>query len=246
MLEHYLPTASSFAGDIDQLVWIIAIIVGFWFFAAEIMFFWLIFRFRAKQGVPSQYITGKEKNLKAWINVPHTMILVLDVILIVAAIRVWVLIKQTLPPADRTVKVMSQQWAWTFTDPGPDEKLGTADDIRTTDELHVEVGKTYHFELESKDVVHSFFIPAFRLKQDADPGRTYTGWFKPTKTGNYDILCAEICGIGHGIMGAKLVVESGPDHVAWMQAHAADAATASTDAGSGTPADSTSAPATTQ
>ena len=242
MLEHYLPRASSFAGDIDQLVWIVTWIVGVWFVVVEAMFFWLMFRFRKKPGVPAQYITGKEKHLKNWINVPHNIILVLDVLLIVAAIRVWVLIKQTMPPADHTVKVMAQQWAWTFTDPGPDNQLDTADDIRTTDELHVEVGKTYHFTLESKDVVHSFFIPVFRLKQDAMPGRIYTGWFKPILPGKFDIACTQICGIGHGVMGAQIVVESAEKHLAWMQEHAGQGAALTFDPAPA-PADTTAAPA---
>ena len=89
----------------------------------------------------------------------------------------------------------------------------------TTDTLHVADGKTYHFLLESKDVLHSFFVPVFRLKQDAIPGRTITGWFKPTRAGQYDILCAEICGIGHGIMGARIVVDSPEQHAAWVQQH---------------------------
>jgi cytochrome c oxidase subunit 2 len=70
--------------------------------------------------------------------------------------------------------------------------------------------------------VHSFFVPVFRLKQDADPGRIYTGWFKPTKIGTYDILCAEICGIGHGVMGAKLVVDTPESYAEWEQARAAE------------------------
>lgn len=230
MLESFNPAAASYAGDVDQLVWLVTVLVGFWFVAAEIMFFWLIFRFRARDGVKAQYVTGKEKHLKQWINIPHGLVLVFDVFIIIAAIRVWVLIKQTLPPADRTIHVTSQQWAWTFTDPGADDSLGTADDIHTTDQLHVEVNKTYHFQLESKDVLHSFFIPAFRMKQDAVPGRTYTGWFKPTKTGEYDILCAEICGIAHGVMGAKLVVETPEQHAAWVQANSATTEVAVTDA----------------
>ena len=66
------------------------------------------------------------------------------------------------------------------------------------------------------DVLHSFSIPVFRLKQDAIPGRTYTGWVKPTMPGTYDITCAEICGMGHGVMGAKLVVEGPEAHAAWI------------------------------
>jgi len=230
MLEHFNSAASSFAGDIDQLTWVITFLVGFWFIAAEVMFFWLIWRFRARDGVKGQYVTGKEKHLKRWINIPHGIVLVFDVVLVVAAVRVWVLVKQTLPPADRTVRIMSQQWAWTFTDPGPDGQLDTADDIRTTDELHMEVNKTYHFTLESRDVVHSFFVPAFRLKQDAMPGRTYTGWVRPTRTGTYDIECTQICGVGHGVMGARLYVETAAQHAAWMKEHASENAVAAADA----------------
>jgi cytochrome c oxidase subunit 2 len=249
MLDQLVPSASSFAGDIDQLFLIICLVVGVWFVMAEVMFFWLIFRFRARDGVKARYITGKEKDLKRWITVPHNLILVFDVLIIVLAIRVWVHVKQTLPPADSTVRVVAQQWAWTFQDPGADNTLDTADDIRTTDVQHLEVGKTYHFLLDSKDVLHSYFIPAFRLKHDAVPGRIHTGWYKPTKAGDYEILCAEICGIGHGVMGAKLVVQTPEAHAEWIAANtpadalAADATTTEGDPAAGAPTDSTSAAA---
>lgn len=222
MMERFVQSLSTYSGDVDNLIVLVTVLVGFWFLLAEGMFFWLIWRFRARDGVKAQYITGKEKHLKNWINVPHWLIIVCDVVIIVAAVQVWYRIKQTLPPADATVRVIGQQWVWVFEHPGADGKLDTADDIRTTDNLHVEVGKTYHFELESKDVLHSFFIPVFRLKQDAIPGRTITGWFKATKTGEHDILCAEICGIGHGVMGAKLVVDTADSYAEWMQAHPAE------------------------
>jgi cytochrome c oxidase subunit 2 len=115
---------------------------------------------------------------------------------------------------------VAQQWAWTFTHPGVDGKLGTEDDVETVDELHVKADKTYHFKLESTDVMHSFSVPAFRLKQDAIPGREITGWFKPTKTGSYDIQCAEICGIGHALMPARIHVETEADHAAWLASKA--------------------------
>jgi len=220
MFEYFTPRASSFSADIDRLGWMVTVMVGLGFLMAEGMLFWLMFRFRARDGVRTQYVTGKEPRLKRWINIPHIFILIFDALIVAGAIRVWVLIKQTMPPADRTVRVTSQQWAWTFTDPGADDSLDTADDVRTTDELHLEVGKLYHFQLESKDVVHSFSIPAFRLKQDAVPGRIYTGWVKPTRTGTFDILCTQICGIGHGVMGAKLVVETKGEHAAWLRDHA--------------------------
>ena len=218
-MERWIPNASSYAGDIDGLVLLITVLVGFWFFVAQGVFFWLIFRFRAREGVPAQYLTGKEKHVKRWINIPHVFIIMFDVVIIAAAIKVWVEVKQNLPPADEQVRVVGQQWVWTFVHAGGDGKLDTPDDIVTTDDLHVEVGKTYHFLLESKDVLHSFSVPVFRLKQDAIPGRTITGWFKPTKTGSWDIQCAEICGIGHGVMTGRIHIENSADHGAWVQEH---------------------------
>ena len=229
MIERWIASASSYSPQTDNLYWLIAGLVGFWLIAAEAMFFWLMWRFRARPGVRAQYITGKEKHLKRWINIPHALVLVCDVVIIVAAVRLWVHVKQSLPPADETVRVIGQQWTWTFDMPGPDGVLGTADDIHMADELHVQVGKTYHFLLESKDVLHSFCVPAFRIKQDAVPGRIYTGWFKPTRIGTYDIECAQICGMGHGMMGGRVIVASAADHAAWLEQHAGDGALSAID-----------------
>jgi cytochrome c oxidase subunit 2 len=224
MIERLVQSASSFSGQIDGLVLLVTVIVGFWFILAELMFFWLIFRFRHREGVPGQYVTGKEKHLKRWIDIPHMLVLVCDIVIIFAAVKVWVHVKQNLPPADETIRVTGQQWTWTFQHAGPDGKLDTADDIRDSDEMHIEVGKTYHALLESKDVLHSFSVPVFRLKQDAVPGRTITAWFKAIKTGRHDIQCAEICGIGHGVMGASIFIETPEEHAKWMSDHAALAA----------------------
>jgi cytochrome c oxidase subunit 2 len=139
-----------------------------------------------------------------------------DLVIIFFAIKVWYAVKQDLPPAQQTIRVVGQQWAWTFVDPGPDGKLDTPDDIATVNQLHVQVDTLYHFTLESKDVLHSFSVPVFRLKQDVIPGRVITGWFTPTKTGEYDIQCVEICGIGHGLMGARIHVETPQQHAAWV------------------------------
>ena len=84
------------------------------------------------------------------------------------------------------------------------------------DELHVEVDKTYHFRLESRDVLHSFSVPAFRFKQDAVPGRSITGWFQPILTGSFDVQCAEICRIGHGVMAARVFIENPDEHASWV------------------------------
>jgi cytochrome c oxidase subunit 2 len=223
---NFPPRAGSFAGDIDGLILLVTVIVGFWFFAAQGMFFWLIFRFRAREGVPALYVTGKEKHLKRWINIPHFLVILCDIVIIVVAVQVWVNIKQKMPPVDEQVRVIGEQWTWTFVQAGPDGKLDTPDDIVTTDDLHVQVDRTYQFLLESKDVVHSLSIPVFRLKQDAVPGRTITGWFKPIQTGTFDIQCTQICGIGHGVMTGRIHIETPAEHQAWVQAHAPAAAAA--------------------
>lgn len=219
MLERYLTAASTYAHRIDHLFILIAIVVGFWLIAAEGMMFWLIFKFRARDGRPTQYITGEEPHLKRWISIPHYMIIVCDIFILAGAISVWYQIKQAMPPADpgAIVRVIGQQWAWSFQQPGPDGVLDTADDIRSVGELHVAVNTTYHFELLSRDVIHSFSIPAFRLKQDALPGRTIDGWFTPNRVGTYDIQCTQMCGLGHAMMAGRIIVETPQDHAAWLQ-----------------------------
>jgi cytochrome c oxidase subunit 2 len=219
MIERMVLQASSYAASIDGLIMLILVLVGFWFILAEGMFFWLIWKFRARPGVKSQYITGKEKHLKRWVTIPHALVLVCDVFIIIGAVRVWHDVKQQLPEADYTVRVIGQQWAWVFQHPGGDGELDTADDIYTTDDLYVQNGRTYHFQLTSRDVLHDFSIPVFRLKQDAVPGRTITGWFHPTQAGTYDIQCAEICGIGHGVMAGRITVQDDSEHAAWIAAN---------------------------
>ncbi|CAG0959115.1 cytochrome c oxidase subunit II [Myxococcaceae bacterium] len=219
MIERFLPVASTYAGDIDFVFDLIFWTVGFWFLLAQGVFFWLLVRFRKRDGVRAQYVTGELKSEKRFITIPHALVLVCDVFIVFFAIRVWYDVKQHLPEAQQTVRVVAQQWAWSFVQPGPDGRLDTADDIKTVDELHVQVGTTYHFQLVSRDVVHSFSVPVFRLKQDVIPGRVITGWFEPTRTGTFDIQCAEICGIGHGYMPGRIVIETAEQHAAWMASH---------------------------
>ena len=216
-LAQFIPQASTYASSIDNVIFLVGVLVGFWFFVAEGMFFWLIWRFRAKEGVRSEYIEGHEKHLKRWITWPHGLVLVCDIVIIVAAVQVWYNVKQRLPEADSTIRVIGQQWAWTFQHPGTDNELDTADDIFTVDELHVEVNQTYHFLLESRDVLHSFSVPVFRIKQDAIPGRSITGWFEPTMVGEFDMQCAEICGVGHGVMASRIFIEDQQAHADWIQ-----------------------------
>jgi cytochrome c oxidase subunit 2 len=226
MIERYIDQVSTYAADIDNLVLLVGVLVGFWFILVELVFFGLIVAFRERPGVKAQYITGEEKHQKKWVGIPHELVLVCDIVIIIAAVRVWVNVKQTIPAAEETVRVVAQQWAWSFVHPGPDGKLDTADDIKTVDDLHVKVGTTYHFKLEARDVLHSFSIPVFRIKQDAIPGRVITGWFKAIKTGTYDIQCTEICGIGHALMPARIHIQTKAEYDSWSKSLAPAVATA--------------------
>ncbi len=216
MLSSFIENASTYGVDIDRLFLLITILVGFWFIIAEAALFYFVIFYRRKKGVKAQYITGETKRQKRWITIPHNLIILCDIVIIVAAIMVWYKVKQSLPEPDEKIRIIAQQWAWTFVHAGPDQILDTSDDITTTESLHIKVNTTYHFELESTDVVHSFSVPAFRLKQDSIPGRVITGWFNANKTGIYDIQCAEICGLGHGVMFGKVFVESSDNHKKWI------------------------------
>lgn len=217
MISWFLPQASTYASDIDNLIFFILILTGFWTIAVFYVFFKLIFDSRASKGAKAEYLVGDEKHVKNWVTYPHYVIILLDLFVIAGAIYVWYNVKQNLPEPDAEVRVIGQQWAWTFEHEGPDGKLGTEDDIRTVDELHIEVGKVYHYKLTSLDVLHDFSVPVFRLKHDAIPGREITGWFEATQTGEYDIQCAEICGIGHGLMVARIYIHTAEEYAEWTK-----------------------------
>ena len=217
MISWYVAQASSYAADVDGLILLIALVVGPFFLAAEFVLVWLVFTFRARPGVKARYITGEKTSEAKWVSYPHYLVLVFDIIIVAAALRVWSDVKMDLPPAEERVRIIAQQWAWTFVHAGPDGRLDTADDIRTVNVLNLQVNRLYHFELHSKDTLHSFSVPVFRLKQDAVPGRAIVGWFRPTVIGEFDIQCAEICGIGHGLMAARVRIRSADAQAAWME-----------------------------
>lgn len=222
MPQQYLPALSTYAKDIDFVIALVAGIVLPWLFASFAVLFWFLWAYRHRPGHKGGYVDGTKKEHSRWLGYPHYLILLFDILIIIVAVRVWVNVKQDLPEKpDEVVRIIGQQWAWTFQHAGPDGQLDTADDIKTADELHVVIDRTYQFELVSRDVLHSFSIPVFRLKQDVIPGRIIKGWFKPIdQIGIFDLQCAEMCGVGHGVMGAKVFIETDWDHQAWMAKNA--------------------------
>ena len=216
----YLEVVSSYAKDIDDLILLITVLTGFWLILSEGVFFWLLWRYRRKDGESAGYVTGNEKHPKSIITWCHLAVLVCDVFIIIGAIRVWVNVKQHIPDEGETVRIVAQQWGWAFYHAGPDGEIDTADDIELVNEMRLQEGRTYKYELGSRDVLHSLSIPSFRLKQDAIPGRWVRGWFQPVSSGVFDIQCSEMCGIGHGLMPARLVIQPAAEHAAWMATQA--------------------------
>ena len=218
-MPDWLPVqASTYAKDIDGLIVLITVIVGVWFVIAEAVLFYLIFRYRKRADRKASYVDGSRKRQIAWILVPCAAILACDLVIDAASGRVWDQMKQTNPVPDLMVRVEGRQWAWDLTNPGPDRILDTKDDVRLLNELHVPVGQVVRFELKSFDTLHSLWVPELRLKQDAVPGRTFQGWFEATRPGEYGILCAELCGVAHGLMKGTLIVHESKDYETWLRA----------------------------
>jgi cytochrome c oxidase subunit 2 len=137
------------------------------------------------------------------------------------------------------VEVVARQFEWRLRYPGRDGMLGTRDDLFLTNDLHLPVDEDILIQLKSMDVLHSFFLPNMRIKQDAVPGMKIPVWFKAKETGQFDIVCAELCGWGHYKMKGRITIESREDFNRWLddqyarqqatQPEAADATVAAAD-----------------
>ncbi len=120
------------------------------------------------------------------------------------------------------IEVVAQQWAWNIRYPGPDGIFNTADDVVTLNEMHIPVGKPVMLKFHSKDVIHSFYLPNFRTKTDAFPGATSQLWFQATQTGNFEIGCAQHCGVNHYKMRGFLTISSEKDYNQWLATSSSD------------------------
>jgi cytochrome c oxidase subunit 2 len=216
----WLPqNISTFGGDIDWMFAIIYYVVGFWFVLAEVLLIYFIFRYRKRGTEKALYERGERWSELAWILVPAAIVLALDLGIDAAGGPIWTKIKEQQPPGGVQVRVTGKQFNWEFTYPGPDGQFDTPDDLTMDNELHVPVGQNVQLTMGARDVIHSFFIPTVRLKQDVLPGRTIKGWFNATKTGQYEIACAELCGFGHYNMRGFLTVHDPQDYQRWVQDH---------------------------
>jgi cytochrome c oxidase subunit 2 len=155
----------------------------------------------------------------AWVLIPVVIVGFLDIAIDVSARPIWNLVKEQRPAAALTVKLEALQFGWEFTYPGPDGQFGTHDDLMQTTTLTVPVGQVIRLLIESQDVIHSFYVPQLRLRQDAVPGRVIPAWFEATRPGKYEIACSQLCGNSHFAMKGILRVLSAEDYQRWISEH---------------------------
>jgi len=217
MSDWFPANISTYGGEIDHVFYLIFYIVGIGFLLGQGVLFYSIFRFRRREGRKAAFITGEKWRQAAWILVPGAIVMVLDFAIDFAGAKAYDKVKGETPEAEVQVEVIAKQFNWKFLYPGPDGQFGTRDDLALENELHVPANKVVSLVLKSEDVIHSFFVPVLRLKQDVVPGREIGAWFEARETGRYEIPCAELCGYGHYTMRGFLNVHSAGEYANWVE-----------------------------
>ena len=235
-----LPENAAVHGvELDYMLGLVHWLVIVLFLIWAPFFLFTLWRFRASRSPKADYF-GVKSHLSTYQEVA---VVVAELVLLFGfAIPTWADLREdsSYPTEEEStvVHVIAEQFAWNVHYPGADGIFGerdielinvqtnpvglnrqdpnAADDIITANELHLPVDKPVIVHLSSKDVIHSFSLPVMRVKQDAIPGLTIPVWFVPTKTGDWEIACAQLCGVGHYRMRGYLTVHSQDDFDAWL------------------------------
>jgi len=194
--------ASTGAGNVDALFIFLLLLAGFMTIAIFTMIAVFAFKYRYRPGHKAEQIEGSIPLEITWSIVP------LAIFMVIFAWGAIIYFQERTPPrgADE-VYVVAKQWMW---------KLEHEQGQREINELHVPVGRDVKLIMTSQDVIHSFYVPAFRIKQDVLPGRYTTAWFRATKPGTYHLFCAEYCGTSHSGMIGQIVVMEPAQYQAWL------------------------------
>lgn len=212
---------ATFGGEIDALYYLILGITGVVFVAVQAMLIYLIIRYRHRPGRKADYVHGNMRAEIVWTAATFLIVLFL-------AFRsrgVWAEIRDpvNLPTDAVEVQVRAQQFEWIATYPGEDGEFETGDEFEVRNRLNIPVDQPVIVHLSAGDVIHSFFLPEFRVKQDAVPGRVIPVWFEATRTGEFPLGCAELCGLGHYRMRGTMTVQTAAEFEAWQREEVADA-----------------------
>ena len=229
----FTPIASNW-GAIDTTLVMTIAITGFVFVVVNLFMAYAVIRYRRREGQTAAY-EPENKKLEWWLTGFTTVGVVA---MLAPGLVVWAQFV-TVPDDAAVFEAVGQQWKWSYRFPGKDGELGTVDvkhisfrnpfgmnpdDPKGQDDLlvagsevHIAVDQPVKVLLRSKDVLHDFYVPQFRAKMDLVPGMVTYFWFTPTRTGTFEVLCAELCGIGHHTMRGHVVVDEEKDFQAWLQ-----------------------------
>ena len=238
LLFHFLspwtftPIASNW-GMIDNTVDITLVVTGIVFVAVNLFMAYAIIRYRHKEGAKAKY-EPENKKLEVWLTILTTIGVAA---MLTPGLFVWAKFVN-VPEGAIEIEAIGQQWQWTFRLPGEDGEFGTvdakligvdnpfgldpedpngADDVLVDEALvHIPTGEPVRFWLRSKDVLHNFTVAQFRVKMDLVPGMASYMWLEPTKVGEYEILCEELCGVAHHAMRGRVYVDEPEDYQAWV------------------------------
>jgi len=228
----FTPIASNW-GMIDSTVELTLVVTGIVFVAVNLFMAYAIIRYRHREGVQAKY-EPENKKLETWL----TVVTAVGVAALLTP-GLFVFAKfVTVPEGATEIEAVGQQWRWSFRLPGEDGKFGTTDiklvsvdnpfginpdDPDGNDDVpvdaavvHIPLGEPVRFWLRSKDVLHNFTVAEFRVKMDLVPGLESYLWLEPTKLGEYEILCEELCGIAHYAMRGRVIVDEPGDYQAWV------------------------------
>lgn len=253
------PNASEHGYQIDHIIEFSHWFMGALFVGWSVFFVYVLLRFRK-----GKHPVADHEGVKSGISthLEFAVVLIEAVLLIGFAVPLWAKRVNQFPEDKDAIVVhaIGQQFGWNYHLPGPDGQFGrrdiallsnsnllgldyndpaAKDDIVTSGELHVPVDRPVIVELSSKDVIHNFCLPHMRMAQDAIPGQIIPMWFKPIKKGSYEVVCGQLCGLGHFSMKGMLVVDDPSEYQAWLKERAelsgSPAAPASTERPPGEP-----------
>lgn len=236
-----LPANASEHGfQIDHIIefahWFMAALFVGW----SAFFVYVLLRFRRSRNPVANH-EGVKSGIST--HLEFAVVLIEAVMLVGFAIPLWAKRVNQFPESKDAIVVhaIGQQFNWNFHMPGPDGQYGRRDanlvsnsnsvgldpndpagkdDIVVLGELHVPVNRPVIIELSSKDVIHNFALPAMRMAQDAIPGQLIPMWFTPIKTGTYEVICGQLCGLGHYGMKGTVVVDNPEEYQAWLKERA--------------------------
>lgn len=229
-LDHWLPeNVNDYGGVVDQLFMFILYLTGVIFIGTGVALFWFMWKYdAARNAQPSVYMHGSHALEIVWSVLPAATLLFIAIY----QMNAWADQKMRRPVAEvgpdgiegtdddvlkaPIVEVTGRQFEWRIRYAGKDNVIGTPDDVHQVNDLHLPVDEDVVIQIKSMDVLHSFFLPHVRVKQDVVPGMKQFVWFHGNKPGIYDIVCAELCGWGHYKMRGKMTLESREKFDAWL------------------------------